>query len=78
MPNPGIHYRNRLRALKKGEVLEFECGRCHRTGVVTLLQLVRLKLPPDTCFDELARRSYCRYCGRGHMNNRVRVRDARS
>jgi hypothetical protein len=78
MPNPGIHHRYTLRSLKKGECLEFECGRCRRFGLVTLLQLVKLKYPPDTPFVVLERNSYCRRCGRGHWLNKVRVIDPRA
>jgi predicted RNA-binding protein with PUA-like domain len=74
MPNRGIHYRNTLRGLSKGDVLEFVCGRCGRVGVVTLLQLVRRRIPLDTCFDWLSARSFCRQCGRHDIGNRVRIR----
>jgi predicted RNA-binding protein with PUA-like domain len=73
VPNLGIHYRDTLRSLRKGECREFECGRCRRVGLVTLLQLVRLKYPPDTPFVDIERNSYCRRCGRGHWLNKVRV-----
>ena len=78
MPNPGIHYRDTLRSLKKGECLEFTCGRCGRIGLVTLLQLVKLKYAPETPFAVLERNSFCRHCGRGHIGNRVRVIDPRA
>ena len=48
MPNPRIRNWSPISTLKKGEVLEFECGRCHRTGMVTLLQLVRRNISLET------------------------------
>ena len=77
MPNPRIRNWNTLASLRKGEVLEFECGRCHRTGLVTLLQLVKRNISLTTAIDDLARKSFCKRCGWPHAKNRVRVRGAR-
>jgi ribosomal protein S27AE len=75
MPNPQI--KPTLRLVKTSEVLELECGRCHRTALVTLLQLARRNIDLDTTLDVLAHRSFCQRCGHGHPGNKVRIRDAR-
>jgi hypothetical protein len=77
MPNLRTRNWKPLSSLKKGEVLEFECGRCHRTGLVTLLQLIRRNISLDTPIDELARKSFCKRCGWPDRRNRVRVRNGR-
>jgi ribosomal protein S27AE len=77
MPNPRIRNWKPLSTLKKGEVLEFECGRCHRTALVTLLQLVRRNVTLETPIEEILRRSFCQRCGRPDPRNRVRVRNGR-
>lgn len=77
MPNPGIHLRGTLGSLKKGECLEFTCGRCGHVGLVTPLQLVKLKYGLATPFVTLERNSYCRRCGRGHWLNKIQVVDPR-
>jgi ribosomal protein S27AE len=77
MPNPRIRNWKPLSGLKKGEVLEFECGRCGRTGLVTLLQLIRRKISLDTPIEDLVRKSFCKRCGRPDLRNRVRIRNGR-
>jgi len=77
MPNPRIRNWKPLSSLKKGEVLEFECGRCGRTGLVTLLQLVHRNIGLETSIEDLARKSFCVRCGRPDQRNRVRVRNGR-
>ena len=77
MPNPRIRNWNPLSSLKKDEVLEFECGRCRRTGLVTLLQLVHRNIGLDTPIEDLARRSFCKRCRCPDLRNRVRVRKGR-
>ena len=77
MPNPRIRNWKPLSSLKKGEVLEFECGRCRRTGLVTLLQLIRRNISMETPIEEILRKSFCQRCGRPHPDNRVRVRNGR-
>jgi hypothetical protein len=77
MPNPRIRNWKPLSSLKKGEVLEFECGRCHRTGLVTLLQLVRRNISLATPIEDLARKSFCKRCGWPDRRNRVRIRNGR-
>ncbi|MDQ7248123.1 hypothetical protein [Dongia sedimenti] len=77
MPNPRIRNWSPLSSLKKGEVLEFECGRCHRTGLVTLLQLIRRNISLETPIETILQKSFCQRCGRPHPRNRVRVRPGR-
>jgi hypothetical protein len=77
MPNPRIRNWKPLSSLKKGEVLEFECGRCGRTGLVTLLQLIRRNISLETPIEEVLRKSFCTRCGRPDPGNRVRIRNGR-
>ena len=77
MPNPPLRTDKTLRNLRKGEILEFECGQCGRTGLLTVLQLVRLRVALDTRLEDLARRAACRRCGKHGRMNRVRVRPGR-
>jgi hypothetical protein len=77
MPNARIRHWKPLSSLKKGEVLEFECGRCRRTGLVTLLQLVRRNISMETPIEFILQKSFCQRCGRPHPDNRVRIRNGR-
>jgi hypothetical protein len=77
MPNPRIRNWSPLSSLKKGEVLEFECGRCGRTGLVTPLQIIRRNISLDTPIEAILQKSFCKRCGRAHPQNRVRVRPGR-
>ena len=77
MPNPPFRSTKTLRTLRKGEILEFECGQCGRTGLVSLLDLVRRRVPLDTRIEDLAHRAACRRCGKHPRPNRVRVRAGR-
>ncbi len=61
-------------ASRTNEVLEFECGRCGRTGMVTPLQLIRRNIGLDTPIEAILQKSFCQRCGRPHPQNRVRVR----
>jgi ribosomal protein S27AE len=77
MPNPPIRLWETLATLKKGQLLEFECGRCGRTALVTLLQLVRRNIGLDTPIERIRQKSFCKRCGRPDPKNRVRVRNGR-
>jgi len=77
MPNPPIRYWEPLSSLKNDEVLEFECGWCGRTALVTPLQLLHFKVTLQTPIEQIRQKSRCKRCARPHPKNRVRVRKGR-